>query len=45
MYTEKTQRPLNRRDYEARARYERSAVFHAGLARIMRVFHPSSEKL
>lgn len=44
MYTENAQAQLSRADYEARARYERSATFHKGLASILRVFNPRADK-
>ncbi|MGB7319382.1 MAG: hypothetical protein WBC85_15570 [Planktotalea sp.] len=42
MYTETTTR-MSRADYEARARFERSAAFHKGLASMLRVFHPRAK--
>lgn len=44
MYIENTHTPMNRNDYEARARFERSVAFHNGLARIARIFKPRSTK-
>lgn len=44
MYTENQSTRLSRAEYEERARYERSAVFHNGLAHILRVFHPRAAK-
>ncbi len=44
MYIENKAPRLSRAEYEARARFERSAVFHNGLARIVRVFRPRAAK-
>lgn len=44
MYTENPTARMDRRDYEARARYERSAAFHSGLASLVRIFKPRATK-
>ncbi len=44
MFIENSNTPAGQPNYEERARYERSAVFHTGLARLVRIFHPKSTR-